>query len=106
MNCIDAIEGVAKNIIKDLHKTFRQFNLDDTEYARTVKSVIEGTSVFVEKNSEISHTPEILENILYQYSKDLWIATINQPDQEKSIETNDYIDYYYNHIYQFGNYPE
>lgn len=49
MNCIDAVEGTAKTIIDGLFRLFIENNLDDTEYIRNIKAVMDSTDVFFTK---------------------------------------------------------
>lgn len=78
MNCIDAIEGAAKSIITELLRIFNQNRLDDTEYAGNVKVVIDGVDGFICKNREILSDPQMLKQVLYEFSRDLWLANLEK----------------------------
>jgi len=113
MNCIDAIEGAAKSIIVKLHQLFAEERLDDTEYIRNVKAVIDGVDVFARDNQEIVSDPKTLKQVLYDFSKDLWLTHLEK-NRENAVdskhthdtEANDgYDDYYFDHIYGQGMYP-
>ncbi len=114
MNCIDAIEGSAKNIIIKLHEVFIKEKLDDTEYIRNVKATLDGIIEFVRSNQEIISDPKILEQVLYEFSKELWISELKkrleqESETEDSIndgsEKKEYQAYYFNYIYAHGTYP-
>ena len=113
MKCIDCIEGTVKFIIAGLHQLSVEDRLDDTEYIRTIKTVIDATDRFMQDNKEISNEPQILKNVLYSFSKKLWLNQLEKnPHQERisnnkeySDEDDGYYDYYYNYIYNHGVYP-
>lgn len=114
MNCIDAIEGTVKSIIDRLHVMYIQERLDDSEYIRCIKSVINATETYVQGQEEIAAEPNVLKNRLYAYSKALWLArqAVEQSASRAAngnvvvIQPNDgYQDYYYDYIYSHGLYP-
>jgi hypothetical protein len=113
MNCIDAIEGTVKCILKRLHALALEDRLDDSEYIRSVKAVIDATDLFVQGNREIVNEPSMLKQVLYAYSKDLWLkdqrmepSDRDTPDDLTVVDLNDgYFDYYYDYIYSHGLYP-
>lgn len=109
MNCIDAIEGVAKSIILELHQQSVNERRDDSEYVGRIKTIIEGTNVFVENNREVATSTRLLRDVLYAYSKDLWmdqrIKDFDIKDPATDAE-NDYYDYYYSQLYHNGVYPK
>ena len=106
MNCIDAIEGVTKEIITDIHQAYVQNQLDDTEYVRSVRNVIEGTSLFVMGNREVTTDPELLKQVLFEFSISLWLTGCEAPHENPGFTGNDgYKEYYFNHIYRHGTYP-
>ena len=65
MQGIDATEGIAKAIIQTIYQNYIDNKLDDTEYTRNVKAVIEGTDNFLKENRELISDPEILKQVLY-----------------------------------------
>ncbi len=85
MNCIDAIEGSAKNIIIKLHEVFVKDELDDTEYIRNVKATLDGIIEFVRSNQEIISDPKILKQVLYEFSRELWISELKKRLGQESI---------------------
>jgi hypothetical protein len=114
MKCIDAIEGTAKYIIKELHATYIQngAQADDSEYIYNVKTVITATDQYVRDHPELIEDPQILKQVLYEYSRHLWLlgqeptgahteATPNLADSENE----EYQTYYYDYIYNRGVYP-
>jgi hypothetical protein len=113
MNCIDAIEGTVKCILKRLHVLAVEDRLDDSEYIRSVKAVIEATDLFVQGNREILGQRSMLKQVLYAYSKDLWLKDQRTEPLDRgtahglaAFEINDgYPNYYYDYIYRHGLYP-
>lgn len=106
MKCIDAIEGNVKMILNQLHKSYIDQQLDDSEYIRNVKSVLDATDQYARKNPEIIASPEMLKQVLYVYSRNLWLMgqvmearTLSDPDSD------DYETYYYDFLYDRGVYP-
>jgi hypothetical protein len=113
MNRIDAVEGTAKNILSALFDLYISQRQDDSEYILTVRSLIDATVSFVDRNREISDQPSILREVLYDYGKQLWL--IRQQSQDPEIdsthfpeskeERSEYLLYYYDYIYEKGEYP-
>jgi hypothetical protein len=85
MKCIDAIEGTVKCILNRIHEVSLEDRRDDSEYVRSVKAVIDATDIFIEGNKEIIPDRDLLKNVLYRYSKDLWRSTAT--DTDKKIRT-------------------
>jgi hypothetical protein len=115
MNCIDAIEGAAKSVITEFFQIFNQNRLDDTEYARNVKAVIDSVDGFICKNREILSDPQMLKQVLYEFSRELWLKNLEknrkaaiEPDGEHvaaETENDRYDEYYFDYIYNHGEYP-
>ena len=113
MNCIDAVEGSVKSIISELYRVYVEYNLDDTEYIRNVKTIIDGTDFFIQENREIVTEPQILKDVLYGFSKGLWMEGLKEDVLQASfskqadsvLEGKEYLDYYFDHIYGQGDYP-
>ena len=113
MQCIDAIEGSVKTIIRRLHQLSVEYRQDDTEYIRNVKATIEAVGDFLQINQEIVTDPAMLEKVLTDYARSLWMAGQKKtaPDPEISAtngedpETPDYQEYYFDYIYKHGMYP-
>jgi hypothetical protein len=113
MKCIDAIEGTAKYIISQFHQIFIEERLDDTEYIRNIKAIINGIDVFTQDNKEIISEAQMLKQVLYSFSKELWLKNLEKSctksstslDINDSSENNGYYDYYFDYIYNHGVYP-
>ena len=108
MKCIDAIEGNVKLILNELHKAYIEQKLDDSEYIRNVKSVLDATDQYVQKNPEIVESPSILKHVLYIYSRNLWLMGQPYATSKKDLydpDTDDYQTYYYDFLFERGVYP-
>ena len=113
MKCIDAIECTTKYIISEFYQIYIEEGLDDTEYIRNIKAIINGIDMFIRNNREIISEAKILKKVLYSFSKELWLANIEKScnenvtshDEDDSSENNGYYDYYFDYIYNHGVYP-
>ena len=112
MNCIVAVEGTVKSILHQWHQLCVENRLEDSEYARNVKSVIEGTRLYLEANPEVVDDPKLLTDVLYAYSRDLWLSCQFAPEDQASgktaspdQETLAYRTYFYDFLYNRGIYP-
>jgi len=113
MNCIDSIEGTAKFIINRHFRIFLEDRLDDTEYIRNIKAVIDATIDFLMENKEIACRSELLQGVLYDYAKEIWLDHVNRIRQESTnpditntnADGDGYPDYYFDYIYAHGAYP-
>lgn len=112
MKCIDSIEGTVKNILQRIHAMSIEDNLDDTEYVRIIKAVIDGTDQFTRDNPEIVTDPQLLNQVLYDFSRNLWLAQLQTglpdavPKTEVPAEENqEYQTYYFDYLYHRGIYP-
>ena len=112
MKCIDAVEGAVKCILKQMHVAHKHACSDDSEYIHQVKTVIDAASNYVQQFPEFIHDPTLLEQVLYIYSRNLWLMGQQSdgmpPDAhfEGSVsETDDYQTYYYDYLYDRGVYP-
>lgn len=112
MKCIDAVEGTVKNILKQIRTVCSQDRLDDTEYIRMVKAIIDATDQFVGDNPELVDDPQLLKRVLYDHSRNLWMVNQERPDapsEDKSeveaSEDKEYQTYYYDYLYHRGLYP-
>jgi hypothetical protein len=114
MKCIDAIEGTVKTIIKELYATHVQnsTSADDSEYIYNVKTVIHATDQYVHMHPEFIDDPQILKQVLYEYSRDLWLlgkepATVQAETGTGLTDSgnDEYETYYYDYIYNRGVYP-
>lgn len=112
MKCIDAIEGTVKCILEKMHADHIQNESDDSEYIRTVKTVIDATDAYMENNPECIDRPELLKQVLYAYSRNLWLvgqkSAENDPLLKKGAfgsDADEYETYYYDYLYDRGIYP-
>ena len=114
MKCIDAIEGTVKTIIKELYAVHVQNSAssDDSEYIYSVKTVIHATDQYVHMHPEFIEDPQILKQVLYEYSRDLWLkgkapetALAEAATSPADSENDEYQTYYYDFIYNRGVYP-
>ena len=110
MNCIDAIEGNVKKIISRIHDESVEQQLEDSEFIRYIKVVLEATVEFLSENREITDAPELLHDILLEHARNKWInsalASSPDADADTSIAPQpEYLAYYFNTIYRSGNFP-
>ncbi|BCS95086.1 hypothetical protein DSLASN_07180 [Desulfoluna limicola] len=108
MNCIDAIEGAAKKVISDFHAKHETGEMDDTEFVRSTRILIDGTGDFVVDNCEITPNPELLKTVLFEYARDLWKNSLDAKAEHRDTSSEDegYDDYYFDYIFRHGTYPE
>jgi hypothetical protein len=108
MKCIDAIEGTVKSIILAIHSAHTRNSADDSEYIYNVKTVIDATDQFVRNQPEFIENPDILKQVLYVYSRNLWMLG-QQPAETKpgamDSANEEYQTYYFDYIYNRGVYP-
>ncbi|MCP4111381.1 MAG: hypothetical protein GY749_38600 [Desulfobacteraceae bacterium] len=112
MDCVVVIEGTVKAVLAKHYEMFRRDRLDDTEYIRNVKAVLEGTDMFLQDNKEVLN-PQKIKQVLYQFSKELWLSGLKEihdedsgsGNEESASEDDGYNDYYYDYIYNHGIYP-
>lgn len=109
MNCIDAIEGLAKGLLGKFADVSNEYRLDDSEYIRSVKAVIEAVALFVKNNPEVSESPELIGGVLYDFAKAQWLSRQQKivavdlgVGEERDLE---YQSYCYDYLYAHGNYP-
>jgi hypothetical protein len=113
MKSIDAIEGAVKCILNKLHEVSVADRLDDSEYIRSVKAVLDATDTYLRRNQQTLAPAGALKSVLYDYSKDLWRSAHEDTQTAKHlsrtppmvVENDGYRDYYYDYIYNHGVYP-
>jgi hypothetical protein len=110
MKCIDSIEGTVKCILKRIHTMSVENQLDDSEYIRNVKAIIDATEQYVHNNPEVVQDSQILKKVLYVHSRNLWLAKQSEEQEKPPAEdTNDeaieYKTYYYDYVYNHNLYP-
>lgn len=106
MKCIDAVEGVIISIVKEYFSEYCP-SRDDSEYTLNIKIVLRAVDKFIRDNKEIFGDSEILKKILYEYSRDLWIADLIKrlPEDSDIEKEREYYTYYFDHLYNHGVYP-
>jgi hypothetical protein len=108
MKCIDAIEGTIKHVLTRIHAVSVEDKFDDTEYVRQVKAIIDATDQFIRNNPELLENPQLLRDELYRFSRELWLNVQSCASQTTDPPPNDaqeYQTYYYDYLYNRGNYP-
>jgi len=115
MKCIDAIEGTAKSILVEFMKIYERDGLDDTEFVRNIKAVLDGVDEFVRQNMEIVEDPQTVNKVLYEFSKTRWLENLQKiradtaesirQTQTQEAENDGYDEYYFDYIYSHGMYP-
>ena len=108
MNNLDAIEGTVKSILEKLNGVWIDTQLDDSEYIRNTRAVIEAADRFIRDNMEITNDPGILNTVLYEYAKNIWLThkvTAEKPAAGDSNDDGDYREYCFDYIYEHGVYP-
>jgi hypothetical protein len=113
--CIEAIEGTARSVLRSLYDVFVEDRQDDTEYIRNVKAVMEALQRFSRENGQALSDPESSKSRLYRFSKELWLENLKRdtgdgPEAEPEpvsddTDYEDYYDYYFDYIYNHGVYP-
>ncbi len=113
MNCIKTIEDTIKSVLTGLHNVSVENRLDDTEYIRNVKAVLEATEAVLKDNAGSPGDTEILE-VLYIFSKELWLKNLKETKENELLseyevsfydDDDEYQGYYYDYIYNKGVYP-
>lgn len=109
MNCIDAVEGTAKSMLDKFMDLAAENRLDASEYIRNVKTVIDATVQFVKNNPEVSEAPDLIQGVLHDYAKSLWLTRLEKSaDVDQAADCGpdmDYQAYCYDYVYAHGNYP-
>lgn len=109
MNCIDAVEGTAKAVLNRFLDLATEYRMDASEYIRNTKAVIDAAVLFAKSNPEISETPDLIRDILYDFARTQWLGRL-----EKTVEPDlalkekpdlEYQAYCYDYVYTHGNYP-
>ena len=109
MNCIDAIESMAKAMLEKFLDVSTEYRLDVSDYIRNVKAVIDTVILFVKNNPEVSETPELIQDVLYEFAKTKWLArlemTVESDGEMGAMRDREYQAYCYDYLYAHGNYP-
>ena len=107
---IDVIEANTRRIISRLYLLFsEQGPQDDTEYIRTIRTVVEAAvDHAAELQPDVAPTRQ-LEQALFAYSQQVWLQGLLEKRQQEGLAADDeqaaYYTYYYQYIYQNGHYP-
>ncbi len=109
MKCIGAIESMTKALLEKFLDVSTDYRMDVSEYIRNVKAVIDTVILFVKKNPEISETPELIQDVLYQFAKTIWLArlemSVESDGETGAMRDREYQAYLYDYLYAHGNYP-
>ena len=111
MNCIDAVEGTAKATLDRFLEVATERRVDASEYIQNVKTVIDGVLRFIGNNPEVSEQPELIRDVLYNYAKKMWLASLEKPvepepeSESAAILDHEYQAYCYDYVFDHGNYP-
>ena len=113
--CIEAIEGTARSILKALYDVFLSDRQDDTEYIRNVKAVMGALQRYAQENHTVLSDPDPIKLKLYRFAKSLWLENLKRdagdgPEADiepvaDDTEYEDYYDYYFDYIYNHRVYP-
>ena len=109
MNLIDAVEGTAKAMLAKFIDVATAGRQDASDYICNVKTVIDGTVLFVKNNPEVSESPELIQNVLYEHARKLWLDRLAETavagTEEETRPDLEYQAYCYDYVYNHGNYP-
>lgn len=109
MNNIDAVEGLTKAMLDKFLDVSSEYRMDVSEYIRNVKAVIDTVVGFITNNPEITETPDLIRDVLYDFAKVRWLDRLENTvdsDLEAGIKPDmEYYSYCYDYIYTHGNYP-
>ena len=109
MNCIDAVESMGKALLGKFLDVSMEYHMDVSEYIRNVKAVIDTVILFVKNNPEVSETPELIRDVLYEFAKAKWLArlekTVESDEDTGTMHDLEYQAYCYDYLYSHGNYP-
>lgn len=114
MNSIDTIEGIVREIIDRSFEDLESDARDDSDYIRNIKTVLTAVETFFKNNVEITTTPDsVIRQILYDYAKEKWMDyKLNGQDDRKKLtnemghsNNREYLNFYFDYIYDRGVYP-
>ncbi len=103
-----------KNVLAGFQKRYHDGELDDTDYASIVKTVIEQATAFLDDNPEIGTSADLLRKFLYEAAKAWWMERIDKLQTDDATEDGPdpppddagFGDYYFDYIYKRGIYPD
>jgi hypothetical protein len=94
-----------------MHNMSIENQLDDSEYIRNAKTIIDATERYLDDNPEVVQDPQLLKQVLYVHSRNLWLMN-QSPGTAKMPETIDidndsqeYQTYYFDYVYNHSVYP-
>ncbi len=121
MRCTEAVEKTVKEILNRMHGVYMTERYDDSEHIRNIKAVIEGADAFLRAEEAFTASADQLQKEFFQYGRSLWLEyalekkeTDSLPETEESKsdkgkddrgEDENYLEYYFDHIYYKGDYP-
>jgi hypothetical protein len=121
MKCTEAVEKTVKEILNRMHGVYTAERYDDSEHIRNIKAVIEGADAFLRAQEAFTASADQLQKEFFQYGRSLWLEyalekkeTDSLPETEESKndkekedrgEDENYLEYYFDHIYHKGDYP-
>jgi hypothetical protein len=114
MNINEAAEGILKAVLECFQKRYLDRELDDSEFVRCSRALIEGALPFLEANRETGAEPELVRKALYDGCRSWWTAqaaAVQEKDAagdgEALPEGDDgYLEHYFDYLYQRGTYPD
>ena len=112
MACSKAVKDILRSVLAKLHEVFVEDRLDDTEYIRNVRAVLEGAEMFLQDSGGLVGEPEKVKQELYAFSKSLWLENLERIRKRDAVSEegsgsrhDEYYRYYYDYIYNHGTYP-
>ncbi len=107
---IDVIEGNTRQIITRLYMLFsEQGQQDDTEYIRTIRTVVEAAAEYADDLGESADAAGRLEKELFAFSQQVWLERLLEKRRQEGLSADEdqaaYYTYYYQYIYENDQYP-
>jgi len=107
---IDVIRGTTQQIISRLYLLFfEQEQQDDTEYIRTVRTVVEAAVEYTAGLGEDAPVTQQLEKELFTFSRQIWLEHLLEKREQEGLSHDEeqaaYYTYYYRYIYENDQYP-
>ncbi len=107
---IDVIKGTTQQIISRLYLLFtEQDQQDDTEYIRTIRTVVEAAVAYAAGLGEDAPVTRQLEKELFAFSQQIWLGHLLEKRRQEGLSDDEeqaaYYTYYYRYIYENDQYP-
>ncbi|MBW1988053.1 MAG: hypothetical protein JRI97_00765 [Deltaproteobacteria bacterium] len=112
MNCIDGIEGTLSYVLEGFRERWASGQDDDSEFVANLKTTIENACRFLNENSEIGVSGELLGRVLYEQSRRWWVDAVKriqdgeEEDDAASRQDDGFNEYYFDILYSRGTYPD